>query len=254
MPTQSSNLPAWTATDLAADPHAAADKPERVRHMFESIAPRYDLNNRIHSFGQDRRWRAKAVGLSRLAPGDRVLDVACGTGDLSEAFAAAGAAEVVGADFTPGMLERARERAATLAPERRPRYELADATDLPFADATFDVVSIAFGIRNVGDPPKALREFHRVLRPGGRVVILEFSTPRNRLVRAANALYCQRIMPLTAALIARDRVGAYRYLPRSVATFPDHERFATMVRDAGFADVTQTPLTWGVCAVTVGHR
>ena len=163
MPPQSSNLPAWSATDLAADPHAASDKPERVRRMFESIAPSYDLNNRLHSFGQDRRWRARAVKPSRLRPGERVLDVACGTGDLSEAFAAAGAGEVVGVDFTAGMLDRARERAARLPQERRPRYELADATNLPFADGSFDIVSIAFGIRTYNVPRQVRMRF--AIRP-----------------------------------------------------------------------------------------
>lgn len=225
--------------------------------MFESIAPTYDLNNRLHSFGQDQRWRRRAVALAGLRPGDRVLDVACGTGDLTEAFAAAsdasgGGGEVVGVDFTPAMLERARKRSERLPEHRRPRYELADAMALPFADQSFNVVSIAFGIRNVSAPPRALAEFRRVLRPAGRLVVLEFGRPRNPVVRVANDVYCRTIMPWTAGLVARDRVGAYRYLPRSVATFPDREAFAAMVGAAGFKDVRQVDLTFGVCAVTVG--
>src|SRR5262249_55308394 len=156
---QSSDEHAWTATDLASDPHAAADKAERVRRMFGAIARRYDLNNRLHSFGQDRRWRRCAVAMADVTPAARVLDVACGTGDLAEACADAGAAEVVGVDFTPAMLELARSKALRLEPRRRPRYFAGDAMKLAFASASFDIVSIAFGIRNVADPLAAFREF-----------------------------------------------------------------------------------------------
>lgn len=225
--------------------------------MFGSIAHRYDLNNRVHSFGQDQRWRRRAVRLVRLRRSEHVLDAACGTGDLAEAFAAAGAARVCGADFSEEMLavarrkaERMRRGAATVAPE----YVRADVTALPFEDETFDVVSIAFGIRNVSDPPKALREFRRVLRAGGRLVILEFSHPSNPVLRVLNRIYCEHIMPVTATLLARDRSGAYRYLPRSVATFADRNELAEMMGEAGFESVTQQPMTFGVCVAYGGLR
>ncbi len=249
---------AWSNLDLAGNPHEAADKAQRVRRMFASIARRYDLNNRLHSFGRDQAWRRAAVGWSGLQAGERVLDAACGTGDLAEAFARAGAASVTGIDFTPEMLELARAKARR--PRRRgaaaiaePRYIAGDVTALPLDDASFDIVSIAFGLRNVADPGAALREFRRVLRPGGRAVILEFARPRLRLVRAVNAIYCDRIMPFTAALLAGDRSGAYRYLPRSVRTFLHGPVMIDLLQQSGFERIEQHALTFGVCEVTVGR-
>jgi demethylmenaquinone methyltransferase/2-methoxy-6-polyprenyl-1,4-benzoquinol methylase len=247
----------WPATDLAAGPHRAADKDQRVQRMFAAIAHSYDLNNRVHSLGRDQAWRRRAVSMCRVRPGDQVLDAACGTGDLAEAFAAAGAAGVRGVDFTAEMLELARRKAARLRRRKQhaaaPQYVLGDIMSLPFADASFDIVSIAFGIRNVSEPPRALAEFRRVMRPGGRLVILEFSQPANRFLRLVNDLYCGHIMPLTATLLAGDRTGAYRYLPRSVATFADRRQLAAMMKDAGFTAITQHPLTFGVCVASLGH-
>ena len=219
--------------------------------MFAGIARSYDLNNRLHSFGQDQRWRRRAVHLSAVRPTDDVLDVACGTGDLSLAFAAVMPRSITGLDFTEEMLAIARAKAVrhqkSFPGQVTPTYLQGDAMNLPFDDSRFDVVAIAFGIRNVADPDKALGEFHRVLRPGGRLVVLEFSLPRNRLIRLGNNVYCRHIMPFTASLIARDRVGAYRYLPKSVATFPEGDAFVHRLREAGFSDVRQYPLTFGVC-------
>ena len=253
--TPSSSARVWSAADLAADPHRATDKSQRIQRMFGAIAHRYDLNNRLHSLGRDQAWRRRAVGLCRVQGGDDVLDAACGTGDLAEAFASAGAASVCGVDFTEQMIELARAKAARNrrpgAP--RPTYKLADITDLPFDDASFDIVSIAFGIRNVADPARVLREFRRVLRSGGRVVVLEFSQPANPVIRMVNGLYTRHVMPVTATLLAGDRSGAYRYLPRSVSTFADRETLAAMLAEAGFADVSQHPLTFGVCTASLGH-
>lgn len=241
--------PAWSATELAADPHARDDKPERVRRMFASIAHRYDLNNRLHSFGRDQSWRRAAVREAAPRPGDHVLDVACGTGDLSRLFARSAADRVTGADFCPEMLAVARTKKSAGAPVE---YVEADAMNLPFESNSFDIVSIAFGIRNVADPAAAIREFARVLRPRGRLVILEFSRPRNPVIAKLNDLYCGRIMPWTATLISGDRSGAYRYLPRSVDTFLSRDQLAQLMRDAGFQAVTQRPLTFGVCVCLRG--
>lgn len=226
-----------------------------MRDMFGAIARRYDLNNRLHSFGRDQAWRRRAVRLAGVRPGEHVLDVACGTGDLAEAFADARPAKVVGLDFTEPMLDIARRKA-----ERRrrreavptPEYIHGDAMSLPFEDQSFDIVSIAFGIRNVSDPARVAREFHRVLRPGGRVVILEFSEPGNAVLRGLNRMYCSYIMPFTATLIAGDRTGAYRYLPRSVQTFLDHTALADLLRENGFGGIQQHSMTFGVCVATVG--
>lgn len=250
--------PAWTRTDLAHDPHFAPDKARRVQRMFASIARRYDLNNRLHSFGRDQSWRRRVVALAGPAAGETVLDAACGTGDLSLLFAQVGAKQVVGVDFTDAMLAIARDKASALANRgridpARMEFAYADVTHLPFPDQSFDIVSIGFGLRNVERPDLALREFHRVLRPdGGRLLILEFSRPRNSLVRAVNHIYARRIMPLTASLIARDRSGAYRYLPRSIETFPEGAALEAAVRAAGFTETEQHALTFGICAITIG--
>ena len=243
--------PAWSDDDLAGDPHATPDKARRVQAMFEAIAGRYDLNNRVHSFGRDVAWRRRAVLAARLRAGDEVLDVACGTGDLAEALSSARPrpSRVVGVDFTPGMLEIARAKAERRRPPVQIDYRLGDAMALECPDASFDVVSIAFGLRNVSDPPKAISEFRRVLRPGGRLVVLEFSEPRFPPMRWFNRLYTERIMPRTAAWLARDRSGAYRYLPKSVASFSGVATVGRWIKDAGFEDLRQRPLTFGVCTI-----
>lgn len=247
--------PAWSDDDLAVNPHDAPDKADRVRNMFAAIARRYDLNNRLHSFGRDQHWRRTAVRLGQPSPEDHVLDAATGTGDLAEAFADVGVERVVGVDFTEPMLDIARQKAVRRhrpGDAATPEYHWADVTDLPFDDASFDIVSIAFGIRNVDHPARAIAEFRRVLRPGGRLVVLEFSQPRNRLLRAMNNLYCRHIMPWSATLIARDRSGAYRYLPRSVDTFLDRQHLADLMEEAGFTAVTQHEQTFGVCTISRG--
>lgn len=273
-----SSNPAWN-DELLKDPHAVTDKRRRVREMFAAIAPSYDFNNRLHSFGRDQAWRRRAVKLSELKPDDVVVDVACGTGDLTVLFGEAiyakgslnawnNAPRVVGIDFTFPMLPRAARKwyrngivqHSVEDPATNPgsaefvQFLNGDAMALPLPDACADVVSIAFGIRNVQDPAVALKEFHRVLKPGGRVIILEFSQPRNRLIRWCNDLYCARIMPHTATWLSGDKSGAYKYLPMSVKTFIDRDAMSGMIRDAGFSDVTQHPLTFGVCVVYRGYK
>ncbi len=248
----------WTREDLANDPHRAEDKPERVQGMFASIARRYDLNNRLHSFGRDQSWRRRTVELCRVKPTDRVLDLACGTGDLTLAFAQARPESVTGLDFTPQMLDIAQvktERFHRKNPEAvKPEFVQGDAMDLPFDDEAFDVVSIAFGLRNLSDPRKGIDEFRRVLRPGGRLAILEFHEPPNSVIRTINRFYTSRVMPITATLIARDRSGAYRYLPRSVETFFSREDLRSMLKEEGFRDITTKNLTCGVCAIHLAKK
>lgn len=258
----------WSTQSLATNPHDAADKPERVQWMFNSIARTYDLNNRLHSFGMDQVWRKRTVREAGVTSTTRVLDVACGTGDLTFAFADAHPrpAQVMGADFAAEMLALAKVKDARRNDKRNDKRNAkrngkrapvtfleADAQQLPFPDASFDVLSIAFGIRNVASTSRALREFHRVLAPGGTLLILEFGQPRNALLRWANRIYTERIMPITAGLIARDRAGAYAYLPRSVATYLTPEQLASTVRDAGFTVNKQVPMTFGVCVLTVAR-
>ncbi len=292
----SSTDTAWD-DQLLHNPHAAADKRTRVQKMFAAIAPSYDLNNRLHSFWQDQRWRKKAVKLANLKPTDVVVDVACGTGDLSIRFAkalfqsnprrpvsmnegrdpdpapisratrAARSGSVTGIDFTYEMLPIAHRKADTVRLSIKATDALCrlrahvpldfiqgDALALPLPDACCDVVSIAFGIRNVQDPVAAIREFFRILRPGGRLIILEFSQPTNPLIRWCNDIYCSKIMPRTATWLSRDRTGAYKYLPQSVKTFIGREDMMNQMRQAGFTDVSQHPFTFGVCVCYRGVK
>ncbi len=248
--------PAWQGAELT-DPHASPEKAGKVQRMFSAIADSYDLNNRVHSLGQDQRWRRIAVKVAAVQPGDAVLDVACGTGDLTQLFARSKASSVVGSDFTPAMLQVARKKleAQPASVREKVTYEEGDAQALRFADASFDVVSIAFGIRNVEQPQRALAEFARVLRPGGRLVVLEFDgQPRNGLVRWFNGLYCRRIMPRTATLISGDTSGAYKYLPASVGTFMTRAEMQGAIGAAGFDDVSSSALSLGICVCYRGVR
>jgi demethylmenaquinone methyltransferase/2-methoxy-6-polyprenyl-1,4-benzoquinol methylase len=247
--------PAWTSNDLA-DAHARADKADRVQRMFAAIAGAYDLNNRVHSFGLDQLWRRAAVRAAGVGAGETVADVACGTGDLSELLARTPVARVIGLDFTPQMLDVARTRRATrpAAIAGKIEYLRADAHALPLRDASIDALTIAFGIRNVQDPRAVIREFARVLRPGGRLVILEFDRPRIAPIRWGHEFYTHRLMPWTATLLSGDRSGAYRYLPKSVEQFLSREEMLDAMRDAGLADASARSLTFGVCACYRGTK
>ena len=237
-------MTAWN-DELLSNPHAVADKRRRVQKMFAAIAPSYDLNNHLHSLWMDQAWRRKAVKLANLKPDDAVIDVACGTGDLTIAFANAvkllgGATRPIGIDFTFEMLPIARQKSSFF-------YINGDAQSLPLPDACCDVVSIAFGIRNVADPAAAIAEFKRVLRPGGRLIILEFSLPTHPLLLASYNFYFRKVLPRTATLISGDKTGAYKYLPESVNTFIGREQMVGMMNQAGFTSVEQFPMTFGVC-------
>ncbi len=230
-------------------PHAVADKARRVRGMFNAIAPTYERINRLFSAGRDAYWRRRAVELAGVGAGDVVVDIACGTGDLARAMRRGGPRRVVGCDFAHEMLTRAVERGADAV-----GYVEADALRLPLADGAVTVTCCAFGVRNFQDLDAGLREMHRVLAPHGRAVILEFTRPANRLLRGVYELYAGRIMPVLAGWVARDRVGAYRYLPSSVLSFLDAAQMCARLAGAGFGEVQATPLTFGIVTVYVARK
>lgn len=222
-----------------------------VRQMFSSIASRYDVTNEVLSLGIHRVWRSAAVRYSEAREGDRILDCATGTGDLALAFKrkVGASGSVVGTDFCPEMLQSAPAKAseAGLAVE----FQVADAMALPFADASFDVSSISFGIRNVDDPVKCLKEMARVVKPGGRVVVLEFGQPQG-LFGALFQFYSKTIMPAVGGLLTGNR-AAYQYLPRTAASFPAGERFLELMDQAdSFQKRVAHPLTFGTSYVYVG--
>jgi demethylmenaquinone methyltransferase/2-methoxy-6-polyprenyl-1,4-benzoquinol methylase len=250
--TNSTNETAWTQRDLSADPHAVPDKARRVQRMFSAIAESYDLNNRVHSLWRDQAWRRAAVRMAKVQPEDVVLDVACGTGDLAIEFARAKPKRVLGNDFTFDMLRLARQKAASTATPLH--YHAADALALPLPDQSVDVVSIAFGIRNVTDSETALAEFHRVLRPGGRVIVLEFDLPRQRLLRAGYDFYFNHVLPRTATLLSGDKSGAYKYLPKSVNTYLDRPAMERVISEAGFDAVVSKALTFGIAVCYRGIK
>jgi demethylmenaquinone methyltransferase/2-methoxy-6-polyprenyl-1,4-benzoquinol methylase len=210
--------------------------------MFDRVAPRYDLANTVFSLGQDKGWRQGAAGATRLAAGEVAVDVACGTGALTRDLQAlAPEAQVVGMDFSHGMLARA---------EPGLRLAAADALALPLADASVDVVTIAFGLRNLPEPGQGLLEFRRVLRPGGRLVVCEFSQPVLPVFREVYHRYLTRLMPVAARRLTSDP-EAYQYLARSIGAWPDQPGLGRWLQEAGFTAVAWRNLSGGIVAL---HR
>jgi demethylmenaquinone methyltransferase/2-methoxy-6-polyprenyl-1,4-benzoquinol methylase len=216
--------------------------PDAVRTMFDRIAPVYDVMNRVMTAGLDVRWRRLAAA-SAVSRGDRVLDAACGTGDLAIADRRAGADKVTGLDFSERMLERARRKDASV------EWVQGDLLALPFADCTFDAATVGFGVRNVADLELALRELRRVLRSGGRLAILEITKPRG-VLRPFFSLWFDRIVPLIGKALPGG--SAYTYLPASVKRFPDAETLTRLLEDVGFADVHVRLLAGTIVALHVG--
>ncbi len=226
---------------------------EQVRDMFSSIAPRYDLTNVVLSFGVDRLWRHTAVRASGAAPGARVLDCATGTGDLALALrrAVGPGGDVVAMDFCAPMLGAAQQKAQR-AGLGDIRFEVADVLALPYPTARFDIATIAFGIRNVDDPVRCLQEMSRVVRRGGRVVVLEFGQPEG-LWGALYRTYSRRLMPWLGGLLTGNR-SAYAYLPRTAAAFPAGQRFLELMDQAGtFSSRQARSLSGGIALVYVGE-
>jgi len=232
--------------------HRGEEKKIQVQSMFDGIAERYDFLNHFLSFGIDTHWRRQAIRELNLRDGETVLDVATGTGD--QGFAALKEADVtvVGADFSANMLALAQTKIEKRGLSERFSVQQADAENLPFESDRFDALTISYGIRNVGTIEKALAEFQRVLRPGGRVAILEFSEPQGPLFGRLYRFYFDHILPLMASLFSRK--SAYRYLPESVSHFPPREGFEKMMMEAGFQQVRHRDLTLGITTIYSGIK
>ena len=229
-----------------------AEKAQRVRGVFDSVAPSYDLMNDVLSAGMHRVWKSYTVAVANVQQGDKVLDVAGGTGDLAQAFAAqvGPGGKVVLTDINEAMLRTGRDR--LLDAGRVLPTAACDAEHLPFASGSFDVATVAFGLRNMTHKDAALKEMARVLRPGGRLLVLEFSRPVEPL-RNAYDWYSFRVMPLFGKLIAGD-ADSYRYLAESIRMHPDQGTLKAMMKDAGFGHVDVHNLAAGIVALHVGVK
>ena len=228
---------------------------KKIRSMFDSIAGEYDSLNHILSLNIDKIWRSRAVKEVLKDAPRQILDVACGTGDLAIAMAAASdkGALVTGVDISEGMLSRVGEKAAQSGVSFKVKTQVADGENLPFPEGAFDAVTCAFGIRNFEHRDKGLSEFLRVLRPGGKCVILELSVPRKKWLRGLYNLYFTKMMPWIGGKVSGDK-AAYQYLAASVNRFPMPERFCAEMAKAGFREVRFRSFTFGLCRMYVGVR
>jgi demethylmenaquinone methyltransferase/2-methoxy-6-polyprenyl-1,4-benzoquinol methylase len=233
----------------------APDKaPDRIAGMFDAIAPRYDFLNHLLSAGIDRRWRTKAIRSLGLSGRETLIDVCTGTADVAlEARRGGGAARVLGVDFAGAMLALGLQKVRAAGEAARIALVRGDAMRLPAADASADAATVAFGIRNVQQPDVACAELARVLRPGGRLAILEFGVPRVPGVSALYLWYFKRLLPLVGRFVS-GHTGAYAYLPASVGAFPPPAEFVTILRQSGFSDVRAVPMTLGVVYLYTASR
>ena len=226
-------------------------KKEKIEKLFDKIAPDYDKLNHILSLNIDKGWRSKAVReiIDKDTPLN-ILDVACGTGDFTIEIAkkAAAGSKMTGIDLSEGMMSIGREKLAAAGIEAT--LEQGDCEALKYSEGTFDRISVGFGVRNFENLPTGLKEMHRVLKPGGKLVILELSVPSNAFIRWCYKLYFLKILPVIGGLISGER-GAYEYLPASVLHFPAPDKFQAMLREAGFADVKHKALTLGICRMYI---
>jgi len=262
----------WNRTNLK-DPHKLPDKRRLVQVMFSAIARRYDLLNHILSLNMDRSWRRRAVELAQPEPNQAVLDLCCGTGDLALQFACTEPrlSKIVGVDFSEEMLKIARNKQRKKQALKQPEKQLvknqtgrykppvikwlyADAESVPLPGEQFDRVTCAFGIRNIQNLQTALREMSRLLKPRGRLVILEFALPRNRLLSALYECYFRLVLPCLGSIISNDKYGAYRYLPNSVINFPNAYKLERLIKQANFSTVRIECLCWGIVLAIVADK
>lgn len=235
---------------MAATPYKqpGTSKKHQVEEMFDRISYRYDLLNHLLSANIDKIWRRHAIRRLRSFHPQIILDVATGTGDFALAAARLRPEKITGIDLSEGMLAIGREKIKKKGLTGMIELRKADSEDLPFDDHSFDAVTVGFGVRNFEDTAKGLAEIFRVLRPGGVLIVLEFSKPRNRLFRWLYFFYFSRILPLLGRIVSKDH-RAYTYLPESVREFPDGKAFLTLLGDAGFNACQQFPQTFGIATI-----
>lgn len=236
--------------------HRYMPRKEKIREMFDDISKDYDRLNHILSLDIDAGWRRKAVR-EIICPGKRldILDVACGTGDFSICIANADkeGSLVTGIDISEGMLEVGRKKTAAAGLDGKVRLTAGDCEKMSFEDCSFDRVSVAFGVRNFENLEAGLKEMLRVLKPGGKAVILELSVPSSGILRALYKMYFLHILPAIGGMVSGNR-GAYRYLPASVLRFPSPERFTSIMEDCGYSHVARKSFTMGICRMYVGTK
>lgn len=247
-------LPMTTSDTVKPYKETDGTKKEQVADMFNNISGTYDFLNHFMSLGIDILWRKKAIRLLKKSQPKRLLDVATGTGDFAlESIRILRPEEVVGVDISEGMLDVARKKIADKGLQSQFSVQLGDSERLPFSDCSFDAVTVAFGVRNFENLEKGLAEMQRVLRPGGKAVILEFSKPRNWLVKGLYNFYFHKITPFIGRFFSKDR-RAYEYLPESVNRFPDGADFTAILQRVGFAESRAMPQTFGICTIYVGTK
>jgi demethylmenaquinone methyltransferase / 2-methoxy-6-polyprenyl-1,4-benzoquinol methylase len=227
-------------------------KREQVERMFDNISPQYDLLNRMLSMGIDQGWRRRVMRLVAKEPVEHLLDVATGTADLA-ILASKKVPKVTGVDISEGMLEHGRTKVAKRGLEQRVVLQRADSAALPFPDATFDAVTVAFGVRNFEELERGIAEMRRVLKPNGRLFVLEFSKPQHTPFRQMFRFYFHNVMPFIGKLVSRDN-AAYTYLPKSVDAFPEGPEFVRLMAAAGLRETSGESLTGGVATLYVGRK
>jgi len=229
-------------------------KKAQVRRMFDSISPKYDLLNRLLSAGIDQRWRKRLIKLMKRQQPEHILDIATGTADLPVLQAKAlPSARITGLDISEGMLEVGRKKIKKAGLENRVELTPGDAENLPFDNASYDAVTVAFGVRNFEDLEKGIREMARVLRPGGQMYILEFSQPEKTPFKQLYGFYSRRILPFIGKLVSGD-ASAYTYLPESIAVFPYGEQMKNIILKNGFSEAEIYPLTFGIATIYVAKK
>jgi demethylmenaquinone methyltransferase / 2-methoxy-6-polyprenyl-1,4-benzoquinol methylase len=227
-------------------------KREQVEQMFDNISPKYDLLNRLFSLGIDQGWRRKVVRMLGREPVEHLLDVATGTADLA-ILGATKAKRVTGVDISEGMLGHGRTKVAKRGLEQRIVLQRADSESLPFADNTFDAVTVAFGVRNFEHLEQGMREMQRVLKPNGRLFVLEFSKPMKAPMKQLFRFYFHRVMPAVGRTVSKDS-AAYTYLPKSVDAFPEGQAFLDILAKAGLREGKAEPLTGGIATLYTGRK